>query len=362
MTITTIFDNTTTKELAAELIHVYTKNTLPDIDSYQKLLKQVKRKLLYEANVIRPHNKAGFPGGIVYLKKNLPTIIIPDLHARMDFFLNVLFYKDSTGLSNLQKLGLNLLQIVCVGDGFHAEERAQKRWLLALEEFNNEYEDHKNIDQEMKESFNLMEMVMRTKIAFPEVFHFLKGNHENIANETNHGNHPFRKFAFESPMVTFYVKNFYGEAFLQDYSKFEKCLPIIAVGRNFLVSHAQPLQFYDKETLIEYWSNPDAIEGLTWTDNDLSKQGTVQKMLKYYIDPMFYKNSLYFAGHRAIKEKYSLLEKGRFVQLHNPDKFSIANIQISQKVNLDNIVMELKNNIKQILKSSHIRKLNAVKL
>ncbi|MCK5267799.1 MAG: hypothetical protein KAR07_06515, partial [Spirochaetes bacterium] len=198
MTITTIFDNTTTKELAAELIHVYTKNTLPDIDSYQKLVKQVKRKLLYEANVIRPHNKAGFPGGIVYLKKNLPTIIIPDLHARMDFFLNVLFYKDSTGLSNLQKLGLNLLQIVCVGDGFHAEERAQKRWLLALEEFNNEYEDHKNIDQEMKESFNLMEMVMRTKIAFPEVFHFLKGNHENIANETNHGNHPFRKFAFES--------------------------------------------------------------------------------------------------------------------------------------------------------------------
>ncbi|KPJ81225.1 MAG: hypothetical protein AMS17_19790, partial [Spirochaetes bacterium DG_61] len=72
---------------------------------------------------------------IVYLKEDIPIIIVPDLHARIDFLLTILLRKNENGLSTLQLLATDMLQIVCVGDGFHAEGRAAERWAGAYEEY-----------------------------------------------------------------------------------------------------------------------------------------------------------------------------------------------------------------------------------
>jgi hypothetical protein len=120
----------------------------------------------------------------------------------------------------------------------------------------------------MMESLGLMEMVIELKMAFPNNFHFLKGNHENIANEEGFGNHPFRKFAFEGHMVARWVQTFYGKDFIDSYYEFEKNLPLFVIGRNFIISHAEPLYFFEREAIVEYRNNPDVVEGLTWTAND----------------------------------------------------------------------------------------------
>ena len=40
-----------------------------------------------------PDDADGRPGGLVLLDRTLSTIVVPDLHARMDFFLSVLGYE-----------------------------------------------------------------------------------------------------------------------------------------------------------------------------------------------------------------------------------------------------------------------------
>ena len=95
----------------------------------------------------------------------------------------------------------------------------------------------------MRESLGLMEMVMECKSAFPGRFHFLKGNHENIANEEGGGNHPFVKFALEGFMVADYMRLLLRRRrSWPATTSFEKELPLLAVGSGFLASHAEPAE------------------------------------------------------------------------------------------------------------------------
>ena len=337
-------------ELKKRLIDIYSRQDIPEPVEYLGLLEKINSILISENAQIRPHDASGKPGGIIYLKQNIPTIIVPDLHARMDFLLNILFLADREGRSSLSKLASDKLQIVCVGDGFHAEARAIERWKLAFEEYKSDYEKHKNIDEEMRESLGLMEIVLEMKSNFPSNFHFLKGNHENIGNEKGGGNYPFLKFTYEGAMVTHFITKFYGEAFLETYSFFEKNLPLLAVGRNFLVSHAEPASIYSREKLVEYRNNPEVIEGLTWTDDDSAEEGSVQAMLKHYIQESELANSFYFSGHRPTPKLFNQRASSKFIQLHNPNKFIIAVIKEDRDIDLEKDIIELENNINEILK------------
>ncbi|MFH0974779.1 MAG: hypothetical protein V1874_03235 [Spirochaetota bacterium] len=331
------------------LFEIYKRTIPPDHNDFTEVLERINFKLMNEDEEIRPYDSSGKPGGIIYLKRNIPTIIVPDIHARMDFFLNILFIKDQDNETALQKLGEDKIQIVCVGDGVHAEKRAAGRWANAFKEFESDYLKHDNIDEEMRESFGLMEMIMEIKSNYPSNFHFLKGNHENIKNEEGDGNYPFVKFSYEGPMVAQYVKKFYGEDFLELYSKFEKSLPIFAVGKNFLISHSEPAYFFNRELILEYRNNPDVIEGLTWTADNSANDGSVQEMLNYYIEnEEDRKRSYYFGGHRPVKNLYNPRAEGRYIQIHNPDKFIIAVIK-EDIIDLESDVIELENNIEEIL-------------
>lgn len=334
--------------LKNRLFDIWDRRDPPDPNDFLQLVERINQDLINEDENIRPHDALDLPGGIISLKQNIPTILVPDIHARMDLILSIMLFEDADGHTVIQNMAMDKVQVVCVGDGVHAEKRAAQRWANAFKEFETDYAVHKNIDEEMRESFGVMEMIMEIKSCFPLNFHFLKGNHENISNEEGDGNHPFMKFSYEGPMVAYYVEKFYGEEFLEKYSNFEKNLPIFAIGKNFLVSHAEPRTFYDRETLIEYRDHPEAIIGLTWTSDDAAEDDSVGHMIDYYIDNINQDAAYYFGGHRPVKGLYNERANGRYIQIHNPDKFIIAVIDPNKQINLEEDIIEIDNCVEKI--------------
>ncbi|MBN1698120.1 MAG: metallophosphoesterase [Spirochaetales bacterium] len=344
------------KHIKKKLVEIYNRKTLPPVPEYLEVLKQVNYVLENENESIRPYGTEGIngnkPGGVIQLKQYTPVIIVPDLHARLDFFIKIMLLSDDQGETNIDKLSSDTLQIVCVGDGFHAEGRAVARWQKAFEEFTTKYKRHRHMDEEMRESLGIMEMVMFVKTAFPDNFHFLKGNHENIMNEGGGGNFPFRKYAYEGAMVFEFINRFYGVEFLTTYYTFEKNLPLFAVGKNFLVSHAEPASAFDRKTIINYRGNTEVVAGLTWTDNGAARQGSVQKMIQYYLDESQRDDGYYFGGHRAVTDRYFARAGGKYIQLHNPKKHLVARIPQDRPIDLENDIIELNGQAEDYIKNS----------
>jgi hypothetical protein len=271
----------------------------------------------------RPRDESGRPGGMIVLDRTVPTVLVGDLHGRMDYLSSVLAFQPEGDAEVIDLLASGAIQVVCLGDGLHAEGRAAQRWRAGLEEYAGGYERHDAMDEEMREGLGTMGMVMETKLAFPAQFHFLKGNHENIANEEGDGNFPFRKFVLEGAMVAEYLRRFYGEDLLGAWARFEKQLPLLAVGGTFLASHAEPRSFYSRDRVVGYRDDPEVVEGLTWTDNDEAEPGSVAMMLEHYLGAAA-GTARYFGGHRPAAGAYQLRAEGRYVQIHDPDGFRIA--------------------------------------
>ncbi len=328
------------KKFISQLHKIYNRKTLPNEDMFVETITNVNSVLSFEESSIRPKDIHGLCGGVIILKKDITTIIVSDLHARADFIKKLLEFKISK-VTVLELLFQQKIQIVCVGDAFHSEGRAKKRWLLAHEEFKGGYQKHRHMDKEIVENLNLIELVFLLKIKFPEHFHFLKGNHENIQNENNEGNYTFGKFANEGYMVKTYLEQFLTADFINGIYSFEKNLPVLAVGNNFLISHGEPRQFHSIEDVINYYSSPKVIYDLTWTNDGDAELSSVDEMLKHYI-PDNYLTSLYFAGHRPVKELYKLRANGKFVQFHNPIKKTIVIIKPELPINLEKDIVDLK--------------------
>ena len=259
----------------------------------------------------------------------------------MELVLAVLAEKDEQDLSAADRLAAGQLQVLFLGDGFHAEGRAVARWQAALEEFKGGYRKHGNMDAEMRESLGVMEMVMTLKRHFPDHLHFLKGNHENIANEQGEGNYPFLKFANEGLMVRIYMEHFYGEEILKVYSELEKSFPLLAVGGNFLASHAEPAWFIPKQEVIEYRRQPQVVYGLTWTDNEEAEPGSVEQMLEHYLGAEAAATAFHLGGHRPVRGNYNLRSDGRYVQIHDPDRYVVAVLPAGRAIDLDRDIREL---------------------
>ncbi len=310
------------KTIEKAVLEAFLRKGLPKAEKYLERVDAAKAALDAEGGPSRPLDARGRPGGLLRLDPGLPTLILPDLHARVDFFASVLFQPLQDGMTVLDALGQGTLQMLCLGDGFHAEARALDRWKRAYREFVGGFRKRSAMDQEMRESLALMEMVMLCKAAFPAGFHFLKGNHENVLNEEGDGNHPFRKFALEGMMVLAYLEKFYGREFLESYAEFERRLPLFAVGSRFLAAHAEPLEPYSEQALIDARLDPDVVLGLTWTDNGAAEPQSVRELLaRFHPD---YPDARFFSGHRIVRGTYRERSEGRHLQIHNPDRFIVA--------------------------------------
>lgn len=329
------------QELERRLSEIYHGGRPPEAPFLESVIAEALSVLDGEPEAVRPADADGRPGGLVFLDPRLPTIVVPDLHARMDFFLSVLGYQGAEGVPVLELLRAGQVQVVCLGDGVHAEGRAARRWRSALEEFQDGYRNHESMDDEMRESLGVMGMVMEVKKSFPSNFHFLKGNHENILNESENGNRPFRKYALEGLMVLAYMLQFYGSGIVDAYAQFERSIPLLVAGNGFLLSHAEPARYFPPERVIGYRDDPQVVAGLTWTDNDEAEPGSVQQMLCGYLGEEAANNGLYFGGHRPAIGAYRLRADGRYVQIHDPDRFVIAHLPASGRIDLSRDVLEI---------------------
>jgi hypothetical protein len=314
--------------------------TVPPREQLEDLAESLTYLLNNENPLIRPHDYEGVSGGLILLDPDLPTLIVPDLHGRRDFMMNLLNWDFGEG-PVLECLYNETLQVVCVGDGFHTEKRGALRWQESLQEFNLDYRKHKNMDREMADSFGVMAMVMLLKRSFPDNFHFLKGNHENIKNENNLSDRSFGKYANEGAMVRLWVEMFLGEDLLETYSAFEQSLPVFVAGDRFLISHAEPLRFHSRDEIINYRFDRSLVYDFSWTGNGQAEEGSVEDMFNHFIP--YEDNPYYFGGHRPVPDLYLTRANGRYVQIHNPDKEIVALIKPGQEIDLDEIVMELEN-------------------
>lgn len=303
-------------------------NELPQHDYIFELADRTASILENENESFRPKAKNKKSGGLLDFtsQKQLPLIVVPDLHARACFLWHLLNWELPQDyfvqhLNVFQALEKGLIRIVLVGDLLHSEVRGRKRWMKAWDEFMLRIENGPCMTMEMKEGLGLLSMVMELKCAFPEHFHILKGNHENINNCHGHGDFPFCKFANEGEMVRLFMQTVYGDDVLFVIQCFERSLPVLASFPNCLVSHAEPKRAFCREEVIENASNEDVTAGLTWTENDSAEDGSVSEMLKAFTQSQ---NSKYLAGHRPVKGRYATRQNDLFIQIHNPDQENIA--------------------------------------
>ncbi len=313
--------------------------TIPPREILDDLLDTVTPLLNSENPLVRPLDREGLSGGMLILRQDIPTLIIPDLHGRRDFMMDFLNWNYGSG-PVLEGLLKDELQIVCVGDGFHTEKRGAQRWQEAFQEYALAFKRHRHMDREMADSMGVMVMVMLLKRSFPDNFHFLKGNHENIKNENNLSDRSFGKYAYEGAMVREWVEIFLGQDFLNDWSDFENALPIFVQGDRFLISHAEPLRFHSREEIIEYRSDRTITFDLSWTGNDQSEPGTVEAMLNAFLPGVV--NSYYFGGHRPVQNLYLTRAGGRYVQIHNPEREIVALVKPDEEIDLDMIIKDIK--------------------
>lgn len=312
----------------------------PPEKSFFKAVTEYANKVLDSENAdIRPPADDNKPGGLINLSSSENIVILPDLHARRKFFYSLLRWKFNHKKNILQQLETENFTLLCLGDGVHAEGELAVRWVKAYNEFISGYKKHSVMDEEISDSFNLMTAVMFLKIRYRDKVHFLKGNHENILNETSNGNFSFAKFANEGAMVYEYFKKFYGEELIKAYYNFERKLPLFVVGTNFLASHAEPGFSFDRERIVNYHEDSELIEALTWTENFSSAPGTLDKIFNVFLPKC--SDCYYFGGHRPIKTKYHLINNDRYVQIHNPYKQIAVVINKNKNINLDTDILEI---------------------
>ncbi len=323
-----------------KLESLYGMQSLPTQGELKTYLKKAVKALNGESTAYRPVTSSGNPGALLHFTDSLPTIIIPDLHARADFLLAVMKMTVSSSVLGatgdnkpegsarqrstvFEALQRNQIRVICLGDALHAESRERERWLRSYACFIQGQAVNAPMLDEMQEGLSLILMICALKAAFPENFHFLKGNHENILNQDSNGNHAFKKFAAEGEMVYEFMKQVYGNGCLQLYDSFEKALPLFVQTPWYLASHAEPSRVFSSDEIINAYTEPDVVFGLTWTPNEATPPDVVPAMLKQFIPDN--PHALWFAGHRpVIDAKYQLRAHDTFVQLHNPSAMNVA--------------------------------------
>ena len=276
-----------------------------------------------ESELYRPRNELGNAGALLDFSQaqEMPLIVVPDLHGRYDFLENLLHFVLSSGAAVVDLLLEKKVRVVCLGDGMHAESRARERWVRAYFKYIEGEIDSKEMRAEMRENLATMMCVMSLKQLFPENFHFLKGNHENIMNRMGDGDYPFCKFAEESTMTHDFMIKEYGETIVSAMGELEDSLPLAAVFPNCVLSHAEPARSFSRDELINARLIEGVVGGLTWTANGDAEEGSVEGTVKNLLGRA---DAAYIGGHRVVNGQFALRQGGTYIQIHNPNCQNVA--------------------------------------
>lgn len=278
----------------------------------------------------RPRSPLGEPGGAVRVAAP-SVVIIPDIHGRADIFPDLLKseWPFPPG-GRIAEMALDGgLSIVCLGDIFNCEgPEASVRWLAAAEAVTDDTDSilSAEMNLEMTYSYVALQTAQFLLRAMPHAFFCLKGNHDNALGLRDGGDTPFYKYACESAMGAAWSMLRYEEETLLEVRRYEKLLPLVAIGENFCASHAEPAFAIDPGGLLEYRRRPDISRALIWTANGEAAPGAVGESLMALAGepPSAETKYRWISGHRPVAEAYGLRANGLLVQIHNPARRQVA--------------------------------------
>jgi len=307
-----------------QIKNILLEKTLPSHDYLFDLTDKVSGILEEEKTKYRPIASDGSAGSLIdFSTSDIPVIIIPDIHARPEFLLNILEYKipQIKNLSVFEAIAKKKVRLVCVGDILHSERHSKERWLAALAETEEGMYTGPSMSSEMLDGLSVLSGFLLLKSFFPEYVHILKGNHENIFNSTGNGDFSFRKYADEGQMVKNFMQEYYGDDIIYLIHCFEKSLPLVFAGKKCVVSHAEPRKAFSKKQIIDARIENGVVEGLTWTDNNEAEEGSVAEIISYLCKD---EDVIYFGGHRPVVNNYEFRQNGKYIQIHNPSRQNIS--------------------------------------
>ena len=101
------------KKLKERLEDYFSLKKFPTHDEVFSLADNASSVLENEPKVYRPWSKGGQPGGLIDFsnyKKNLPLIIVPDIHGRTYFLKNILVFVRQEGFLFPELTGKTVLK------------------------------------------------------------------------------------------------------------------------------------------------------------------------------------------------------------------------------------------------------------
>ena len=160
---------------------------------------------------------------------NKPTLLIPDVHNRRADFVKLLLENPGDGESYLEKLARGKIQIILLGDLWHSEN--SDLWFKIKREYEDGWVGVRNypgMDSEMANSLGLSAIIMKLKEEFPDNFHVVQGDHDNILSKSTRKVLP-EEYS-ESKLVGGWLKAKLGEKFITSYAELERRLPPSSCG------------------------------------------------------------------------------------------------------------------------------------
>ena len=302
----------------------------PDPLELGELAGEAILALSTEDRLLRPRSGAGRPGGLVRIDRPF-VAVVPDLHGRVGLLDDLLRSPapNSPNATLFDLLASRELSLLCLGDILNTEgPEGADRWRRAARRL-SEARDREGLlgpemDEEMGASLRSLQLVMTLKARLPEAFHCLKGNHDNIGNVGTDGDAAFYKYALEGAMGAEWFRLRYGEELGLTLRRYERLLPLVASGKRFCASHAEPAFPMSLEDLLEYGDRPDVVRGLIWTENGEAREGSVIETMRAILGPVAGGTGVWLAGHRPVRGNFSRRAGGRLLQFHNPERRRVA--------------------------------------
>jgi hypothetical protein len=311
------------------------RDQLEDVETYSAALEAVLAVFALE-------------DGLIQLP-DLPTIIIPDLHARRSLLVDTLSAQVNQGsFAGEQVFDLlqrGLINMVCVGDIMHSETRSD--WVI-----NNDGEwTQELLDKEMVRSLGAATMIMYLKAQYPKNFHCLRGNHDDMACELAKDFAKFVSLKYENDELVLIdgrpvrtsdrgearivkdwvlTKDGWGQPFLDHWSQFERSLPLLAQAAYYVISHTLPLAPLSEAEIRDRNRPYEVSLELT------SRRGIDEAAINETLEGLGRKDSVkrWFYGHSQVSPetnsgKYEESLDGLAVRLNNPRQYVFAYVPAS---------------------------------